>query len=481
MKIYSFYFFLLLSFLAGATQSIFAENKKNTERLTFGDKTQSNQTKSDAVDEFVAKQMRDIKIPGLALAVLDNGNVVKMSVYGQANVETGTPVKPECVFSIASLSKQFIAAAILLLQKDGKLALNDKVSKYLDGFPDAWKEITFRQLLNHTSGILRDPADYHPYKQQPVREVIEAMYSVPLNAKPGEKWLYSNVGYYILAEAITKISGKDWDKFISERIFAPAGMNATRLTSATDIIPNRVSGYHQNADGLINAENWIAVRPSGAFLSSIQDLAKWDAFLDQGKLLSESDRKLMWTQSVLNDKTNVNYGFGWYVDSYLGRTRLNHDGQYPGFRADYERFPEDKLSVIVLANLDNARMERLALVIAGFYKETLSPPSFAISVKTPQETVSAKNPVAVEIEARNTDKKAAPRTILEMEIWDDKGKSVYKQNKADVDYVAGETKKYSFSWTPEKPGKYTVNIGTFGPRWSPNYTWNMNLATITVK
>jgi CubicO group peptidase (beta-lactamase class C family) len=462
MKIYSILFFLLCCFSASSAQP------------------QAKEVKSEAVDKFVAERMREMKIPGLALAVLEDGKITKMSVYGQANLETGSLVKPESVFIIASLGKQFISTAILLLQKDGKLALDDKVSKYLDGFPDLWKDITFRQLLNHTSGIVRDPADYRPYKQQPVTEVIEAMYAVPLNTKPGEKWLYSNVGYYILAEAITKISGKDWDKFIAERIFTPAGMTSTRTTSAAAIVPNRVSGYHQNPEGVINAENWIAVRPSGSFLSTIQDMAKWDAFLDKGNLLTESDRKLLWTRGALNDNKPVNYGLGWYVDSYLGRTRINTDGQYPGFRADYERFPDDKLSVIVLANSDNRGLERLAVKIAGFYKETLAAPSFSISVKIAQNTFSAKNPVTVEIEARNDDKKAAPRTILEMEIWDEAGKPVYKQNKANVDYAAGETKKYEFSWTPEKPGKYTVNVGTFGPRWTPDYTWNINLANIKV-
>lgn len=463
MRIYSILFFLMCCFSAILAQP------------------QVKEVKSDAaVDKFVAEQMRDSKIPGLALAVLEDGKVLKMSVYGQANLETGTPVKPESVFMIASLSKQFVAAAILLLQKDGRLALDDRVSKYLDGFPDSWKEITFRQLLTHTSGIARDPADYHPYKKQPVTEVIEAMYTVLLIAKPGEKWLYSNAGYYILAEAISKISGKPWDKFIHERIFIPAGMAATRPTSPSDIIANRVSGYVQTSEGRINAENWVAVRPSSAFLSTIQDLAKWDAFLDKGELLTETDRQMMWTRGKLNDNTPVNYGLGWYVDSYLGRTRINHDGQHPGFRADYERFPDDKLSVIVLANLDNRGLARIAVKIAGFYKETLATPPFSISVRTSQKTFSAKNPVAIEIQARNDDKKAAPRTILEMEIWDEAGKSVYKQSEANVDYAAGETRKYNFSWTPEKAGKYTVNVGTYGPRWTPNYTWDMNLATIIV-
>jgi D-alanyl-D-alanine carboxypeptidase len=462
MKIYSVLFFVLSCFFTVSAQP------------------QSKEAKPDVVDKFVTERMQDMKIPGLALAVLDEGKILKMSVYGQANLETQTPVTPESVFMIASLSKQFIATAILLLQKDGKLALDDKVSKYLNGFPDLWKEITFRQLLNHTSGIVRDPADYHPYKQQPVTEVIEAMYAVPLNSKPGEKWLYSNAGYYILAEAITKISGKPWDKFIYERLFVPAGMTATRPTSPSDLIPNRVSGYHQNPEGRINAENWIAVRPSSAFLSSVQDLAKWDVFLDKGNLLTESERQLLWTRGTLLDNKPVNYGLGWYVGSYLGRTRINTDGQHPGFRADYERFPDDKLSVIVLANADNRGVERMAVKIAGFYKETLAAPSFTITVKTPPNPLSAKNPIVVEIQARNDDKKAAPGTILEMEIWDEAGKSVYKQSKANVDYAAGEIQKYNFSWTPEKAGKYTVNVGTYGPRWTPDYTWKVNLATIVV-
>ena len=440
----------------------------------------SGNTVSDEVDDFVKERMQVLKIPGLALAVVKDGKVVKIGVYGAANLETGTPVKPESVFMIASLSKQFVAAAILLLQRDGKLALDDRVAKHLDGFPDSWKEITFRQLLTHTSGIVRDPADYHPYKQQPVTEVIEAMYSIPLHSKPGEKWLYSNAGYYILAEAITKLSGKPWDTFIAERMFIPAGMTATQPTSPSKIIPNRVSGYHQTPEGKINAENWIAVRPSSAFLSTIQDLAKWDAFLDQGDVLTETERRLMWTRGALTDNTPVNYGLGWFVDSYLGRTRINHEGQHPGFRADYERFPDDKLSVIVLANADNRGLERLAVKIAGFYKETLAAPPFSIVVKTSQNTFAAKSPVAIEIQARNDDKKAAPRTILEMEIWDEAGKSVYKQNKANVDYAPGETKTYNFSWTPEKAGKYTVNVGTYGPRWTPDYTWKENLAAIRV-
>lgn len=441
--------------------------------------TASAQIKADKVDEFVREQMRNLKIPGLALGVLEDGKIVKMSAYGTANLETGTPVTTKSVFTIASLSKQFIAMAVLLLEQEGKLALDDKAAKYIDGTPDAWKDITLRQLLAHTSGIVRDPADYQPYKEQPPMDVIHAMFAVPLSAPPGDKWLYSNAGYYILAEAITKASGKPWDKFIAERIFAPAGMTDTRIYSVTEIIPKRVNGYHNAADGRINAERWVAVRPSSAFLSTIEDLAKWDAFLDKRNPLSQPNRELMWTPATLNDQTRTNYALGWYVEPYFDRTRIHHDGQYPGFRTVHERFVEDRLSVIVLANSDNARLNTLAIKVAGFFKSTLLTPPFSFTVKLSADSAPVGTPVNIEIAARD-DGRAAAKTILEMEIFDASGRGVHKQNKTGTDFAEGETKTYNFTWTSTKAGRFTVNVGTYGPRWVPNYAWTENLAVIKV-
>lgn len=441
--------------------------------------TISAQAKADKVDEFVREQMRNLKIPGLAMAVLEDGKVVKMSAYGSADLETGTPVTPKSVFTIASLSKQFIAMAVLLLEQEGKLSLDDKAAKYIDGSPEAWKDITLRQLLAHTSGIVRDPADYLPYKEQPPMDVIRAMFAVPLNAPPGEKWLYSNAGYYILAVAIGKACGEPWDKFIAERLFTPAGMTNTRTYTVTEIVPNRVSGYHNTADGRINAERWIAVRPSSAFLSTIEDLAKWDEFLDKRNPLSKANRELMWTPATLNDKTASNYALGWYVEPYFDRTRVHHDGQYPGFRSVHERFPKDRLSVIVLANSDNARLNTLAIKVAGFYKSDLLTPPFSFTVKLSADAVPVGTPVNISVAARD-DGRAAPKTILEMEIFDASGRGVHKQNKTDTDFAEGETEIYNFTWTPTKAGQFTVNVGTYGPRWVPNYAWKENLAVIKV-
>ena len=433
--------------------------------------------RADAVDDYVKAQMQTLHPPGLSIAVLERGRLIKVAGYGLANVETDTPATPETVYKIASLSKQFLSAAIMLLVQEGKIGLDDKAEKYLNGSPASWRNITIRNLLTHTSGMVRDPSDYHPYKEQPPSDVIESVYPMPLSFQPGEKWLYSNVGYYVLAEIISKASGKSWSEFISGRLFAPAGMTSTRLLTLTAIVPHRASGYEQSDGKMMNAENWIAVRPSGAFLSTVLDLAKWDAFLDSRSPLTASSLEQMRTPVRLNDGTSANYGFGWYVDSFLRRTRIHHDGQYPGFRSDYERFEDDQLSVIVLTNSGSSRVDSLAVKIAGFFAPALATPPFTVSARAPAQSIQSGKPVTIYITAKD-DGKAAPGSVVEMEVWDESRKPVHKQNKSNENFAPGEVKTYEFSWTPAKAGKYTVSVGIYGPKWTPSYSWNQEIVAI---
>jgi len=435
--------------------------------------------KSEPVDAFVETNMQQMHIPGLSLAVVKNGRVIKVAGYGIANLETGTPATPETMYKTASLSKQVIAAAIMLLVQDGKISLDDKANKYLDDPPETWSQITIRQLLTHTSGLVRDPADYHPYEDRPITAVIKDSYSLPLAFQPGEKWLYSNIGYYVLAQVITKASGEAWNKFIAERLFAPAQMTSTRLATVADIVPHRANGYHRSDAGMENAENWIAIRPSGAFLSNVLDLARWDMFLDSTTLLTPASRKLMWTPVTLNDHTTADYGFGWAINSLFGHARIHHDGQFPGFRSDYERFPDDRLAVIVLANADNDSVEPLAIKVAGFYDPALTIPPFTLSAGVPERPVPKGRAVSVTITARD-DGHAAPGTLLEMEIWDASNHPVYKGHQEDEVFGAGQTNAYTFVWTPAEPGVYTVNIGAYGPHWMPSFAWKEHAATIRV-
>lgn len=320
--------------------------------------------RGDSLDERVRAQMRWQRIPALSLAVMKNGKLIRSRGYGLANLETQTPARPESVYMIGSISKQFIAAAIAILIQDGKLKLDEPARKYITDAPEAWNGITIRSLLTHTSGLVREPPGFDPYKIRSDAEVIASAYAVPLRFPPASKFEYSNTGYYVLAEIIRRASGEDWQSFIAKRVFEPIGMSSTR-PATLDIVPERARGYETRAGPLMNAEQWLAVRPSGAFLSTVIDFAKWDAALYTDTPLTAAMRKQMWTPP---------YGFGWFVDTVRGHRRLHHDGGLPGFVAEYQRFPDDGISVVIMANIGNRDLGDMAIDVAAHYVPTLRPP-----------------------------------------------------------------------------------------------------------
>jgi len=328
--------------------------------------------RADQIDDYVKAEMEKQHIPGLSLAVVKNGAIATSRAYGMANLELNVAARPETVFKIGSVSKQFIAAGIMLLVQDGKLSIDDKISKYLDGTLDTWRDITIRHLLTHTSGIVREAPGFDPMKVQSDADVIKTAYPLPLRFKPGEKWEYCNVGYFSLAEIIHKVTQKPWGEFLRERVFAPLGMSSTRTTTVADLVPNRAGGYVWRDGQIRNAEEWLALRPSGAFLSTALDLAKWDAALYTDKILTRSSRDQIWsplvnTSAKPGDDKAPHYGFGWFVDTVQGHRDVYHGGSLPGFRAEIDRFLDDKLTIIVLTNGDSARPESIARGIAGFY------------------------------------------------------------------------------------------------------------------
>src|SRR5579862_679113 len=327
----------------------------------------------EKTDQYIRLMMSKKHIPGLSVAILREGKILKMQSYGLANIETGTAATSQTVYKLGSLSKQFIAAAVMLLEQGGKLHLDSPVSAYLDSLPQAWQSITVRNLLSHTSGLVRDAPDFDPLKVRPLGEEIQAIYHLPLDFPPGTQWDYSNMNYYVLAAIIEKVAGTNWAGWITKHVFEPSGMSQTRAYSVTDIIPNRAGGYEKESAGWKNADIWIALRPSGAFVSSIANLAKWDRMLYSGTLLTKSSKKLMWVASKLNDGTNAPYGLGWFIDSVNTHLRVHHDGGVPGFRSDFEHYPGDGFSVIVLSNAGSANAERIAQNVAGFYKPALKP------------------------------------------------------------------------------------------------------------
>jgi D-alanyl-D-alanine carboxypeptidase len=322
--------------------------------------------RADQLDDFVKERMKAFALPSVSIAIVEEGKIVKVGAYGLSDVARGTPATPETVYKIGSVSKQFIATAIMLLAQDGRLKVDDPIGKYLDGTPPTWQPITIRHLLTHTGGIVRESPAFDPWKVQSDADVIKAAYPLPLRFTPGSKWEYCNVGYFSLAEIVTKVSGKPWQQFMQERVFKPAGMMVTAPTNVMPTLPNRARGYTGN-DNQKQADEWTALRPSGAFLSTVGDLAKWDALLYTNKFLSEASRREMWTPVRLSDGATHPYGFGWYTETKNGRNVVWHGGSLPGFRAWFGRFPDERVTVILLTNGDDGDVMSVANGLADLY------------------------------------------------------------------------------------------------------------------
>ena len=336
--------------------------------------------RADKVDDYVKAKMLKDHIPAVSLAVIKEGKIIKAEGFGLANIELNVPARADTVFKIGSVSKQFISAGILLLAQEGKLSLDDPVSKFLEGTPDHWKPITIRHLLTHTSGIVREAPGFDPLKIQADADVIKTAYPLPLRFTPGEKWEYCNVGYFSLAEIIRKVTGKAWGDYLNEAIFKPLEMNASRTTNMTELVSNRANGYGWREGKYVNAAIYLALRPSGAFLSTVLDLAKWDAALYTDRLLKQTSREQMWSEVKLNNGTTSPYGFGWQLDSVGGHKLIHHGGTLPGFRAELARFVDDKLTVVVLTNSNNADPEEMSLDVAEFYIPNLIPIRTAVKI-----------------------------------------------------------------------------------------------------
>jgi len=325
-----------------------------------------------AVAEYVKSEMQREHIPGVALLVSRHGEVVLAEGYGLANVELNVPVKPETVFQSGSMGKQFTATAIMMLVEQGKIGLDDPLTKYFPDAPKTWSDVTIRELLSHTAGFTDYPKDFDMRRDWTEDEMLKVVEGIPLAFPPGTQWAYSNLGYLTLGILVHKVTGQFYGDFLQARIFQPLGMTTTRIISEADIIPNRAAGYRMVKDELKNQE-WVApmvnTTADGSLYFSVLDLAKWDAALYTEKLLKPSSLEEMWTPAKLKDgkPNSAGYGFGWFLDSLLGHRSIGHDGAWQGFRTDILRFVDDQLTVAVLANLDEADVHLIASHVAQMY------------------------------------------------------------------------------------------------------------------
>ena len=325
---------------------------------------------ADRVDDYIKTEMAKRQIPGLALTIIQSGKTTKSAAFGMANLELNVPVKIETVFEIGSITKQFTAAGILLLAQEGRLSVDDKLNQHIKGAPDSWTNVTVRHLLTHTSGIKSYTGldGFQLTKHLTQEQFLKTIGAQPLEFQPGDSWKYSNTGFSLLGYIIENVSGQRYWDFMSERIFKPLGMTSTTDRLPGRIIPNRADGYEQTNHVLINRDfDLTEVFSAGAIASTVGDLAKWNALLDRDDVLNVATKEKMWTPAKLNDGKPTKYGFGWFLDSVEGHKNIGHGGSTSGFSASLQRFPDDKLAVIILTNTNEQIATTLAKKIATFY------------------------------------------------------------------------------------------------------------------
>jgi D-alanyl-D-alanine carboxypeptidase len=318
------------------------------------------------VDSYVQAKLKEGNIPGLSLAVIDNGRLLYAKSYGYGNWQTGEPVRPEQRFEIGSISKPFAAVAVMLLVEDGKIGLDDKISKYIGPVLPSWEQITVRHLLNHTSGLPEYPTDasrqiIEGTRIVPEDEILTIYKTFPALRAPGESWSYSNVGFDVLGILIGRVSGKYYGDFLQERVFGPLGMRDTRIMSAAEPPPGKVSGYYLDERQQLRIDkpspalrNYGSLAASG-IEASVMDMAKFDAALSGDSLLTQASRDAMWAAGPLLPRNKPSapdtyFGLGWFLATTDGHRRIFHSGGMPGYICDIVRYRDDGISVVVLSN-----------------------------------------------------------------------------------------------------------------------------------
>ncbi len=342
--------------------------------------------RADEVDTYVRAQLAERHIPGAAIAVIKNGKVIKMEGYGLASLEFNVPATTETVFEIGSVSKQITAAAVMLLVEDGKVGLDEKISKYLPHTPESWKDVTVRHLLTHTSGVksYTSLGGFELSKRYKVGDFIKELSLQPLEFEAGSAYKYSNSGYSLLGYIIESASGKNYWEFLRVRIFIPLKMNSTADRDPQFIIKNRATGYEWENIRLVGRDyNLTDLFSAGAIVSTIADLAKWDIALRDESLLKTTSKNESWKAFRLTNGKENPYGFGWNVGEFRGQALLSHGGQTAGFAANISRYTDADLDVIVLTNLGTQGVgSAVARGIAKIYIPSISLKSLIAKTQT---------------------------------------------------------------------------------------------------
>ena len=308
-----------------------------------------------AIDAMLNKAFRPDQ-PGAAAIVVRKNQVLLRKGYGMADLELKIPIEPDMVFRLGSVTKQFTATAILMLEERGKLSVADPITKFLPDYPTQGHEITIEHLLTHTSGIrsYTSMPEWQPLwrKDFKLDELIDFFKNQPMDFAPGERWLYDNSGYILLGAIVERASGQSYEQFLRTNIFDPLGMKHSYYDHTEQIIPRRVKGYQRTAQGFENAPYLSMSQPyaAGSLASSVDDLAVWNAAVWGNKLLKKETMARAHRVYRLKDGRPTGYGYGWMMASYEGHRTVEHGGGIHGFATYVLSMPDDDVFVAILTN-----------------------------------------------------------------------------------------------------------------------------------
>lgn len=330
----------------------------------------------DSIDAFIRAEMQTQKIPGVGVAIVRDGEPVRVQGYGFANLEHQVPVHPDTLFQSGSIGKQFTAMAVMLLVEDGKLDLDASVRTYLTDAPGSWSAITLRNLLNHTSGLAAPELDER--REYSDEELMHAAYALPPTFPPGRRWEYSNTGYVTLGIIVRKIGGEFYGDVLTNRVFAPLGMRTARVISDEDLVPNRSAGYQTGEQGYRN-QSWVSTTlnatADGSLYLSVLDYVQWENGLRKRALLKPASWNEILRPAKLDNGTTYPYGFGWDVRTAVdGGTIWSHGGSWQGFRTYIRRYDTDGVTIVALANSTSAEPGKLVAGIAARYDARYAAP-----------------------------------------------------------------------------------------------------------
>jgi CubicO group peptidase (beta-lactamase class C family) len=356
-----------------AMLALFSAASAQTGPALSGDHS-SNKEVNSKVDQVFA-QFDKPDSPGCALAVIKEGQIIYKRGYGMSNLEYGIPISPSSIFHIASISKEFTAMSVVMLANQGKLSLDDDVRKHVPEVPDFGQRITIRHLIHHTSGLrdqwsLLDLAGWREddvIKEGDILDLVSRQKA--LNFKPGDEHLYSNTGYTLLAIIVKRVSGKSLREFADENIFKPLGMTRTHFhDDHTTIVKDRTSAYQPRKGGGLRVSIPVFdTYGATSLFTTVEDMAKWDQNFVDKKVGGETAMAQMLTPGVLNNGKKLTYAFGLAVGEYKGLKTVGHGGADAGYRSDFIRFPDQRLSLVCLCNFSRSNPGMLTRRVADIY------------------------------------------------------------------------------------------------------------------